>query len=55
MNKFLRTVTKIDDDTGYIDVQYQHSALTAAVVDAGWLTDGREYAVGADPFKYLNP
>ena len=51
INRFLRSVTGIDDDTGYLDIQYRHSALTAALVDAGWLTDGREYAVGADPFK----
>ena len=38
----------MDDDTGYLDIQYRHSALTAALIDAGWLTDGREYAVGAD-------
>ena len=24
-------------------------------LDAGWLTDGREYAVGADPFKLPKP
>ena len=40
--------------SGYIDLQYRLSALTAALIDAGWLTDGREYAVGADSFsKYL--
>ena len=38
---------RIDDDTGYLDIQYRHSALTAALIDAGWLTDGREYAIGA--------
>ena len=53
IHKFLRSVTKIDDDTGYIDIQYRHSALTAALIDAGWLTDGRECTVGADSFKYL--
>ena len=51
INRFLRSVTRIDDDTGYLDIQYRHSALTAALVDAGWLTGSREYAVGADPFK----
>ena len=45
----------MDDDTGYLDIQYRHSALTAALIDAGWLTDGREYAVGADPFKLPKP
>ena len=38
----LRSVTPIDaatrPDTGYIDIEYRHSALTAALVDAGWLT-----------------
>ena len=39
---------------GYdIDMQYRRSALTAALIDAGWPTDGQEYAVRADSFKYL--
>ena len=51
ITSFLASVTSIDGNTGYVDIRYRHSELTAALVDAGWVTTGREYAIGADPFK----
>ena len=40
-----------DNNTGYIDIHYTHGRRTAALIATGWLTGGREYAKGADPFK----
>ena len=37
---------------GYVDLEYHHGARTAALVAAGWLTGGREWATG-DAFKEL--
>ena len=35
-------------EVGFIDIEYKHSNRTAGLVASGWLTGGREYAVGAD-------
>ena len=53
ITEFLSHVTpKHDyDNTGFIDIYYTHGRRTAALVATGWLTGGREYAKGADPFK----
>ena len=48
-------VCEKDNDIGYIDIEYIHSRRTAALVDAGWLTGGWEYAYGADPFQLPKP
>jgi hypothetical protein len=37
--------------TGILVIEYHHSALGAALVNAGFVSSSREYAVGADPFK----
>ena len=40
-----------DDQIGYIDICYKLPRRTEALVQAGWLTGGREYAIGPDPFQ----
>ena len=35
----------------FIDIEYKFSNRTTTLVATGWLTGGREYAIGADPFK----
>ena len=40
-----------EDADGYIDISYRHSRAGMQLVDAGFVTESREYAIGADPFK----
>ena len=41
-----------DDPTaGTLTIEYRHSATGAALVDAGYVTASREYAIGVDPFE----
>ena len=38
-----------------IDISYRHSSVGAQLVDAGFVTESREYAVGADSFNLRKP
>ena len=45
------TLDAVEPGIGFIDIEYTHAKRTAALIATGWLTDGRVYAKGADPFK----
>ena len=46
-----------DPRTGFVDIEFEHGRRTDAMVAAGWLSGGREYATtpSADPFRLPRP
>ncbi|EOD25343.1 hypothetical protein EMIHUDRAFT_254639 [Emiliania huxleyi CCMP1516] len=46
-----------DPRTGFVDIEFEHGRRTDALVAAGWLSGGREYATtpSADPFRLPRP
>ena len=53
INDFLKNITTdpADPRFGYVDIEYTHARRTAALVATGWISGGREYSKGTDPFR----